>query len=295
MALNLKTLGVRSASAAVFVVVLLSSVYFSFYSFAAFFAFVGLWGLWEFYKLIELKNTQPNRLLGLAIGAFILLIGVTHNLPFYDGYKLTFSGHVDKYKYVILFPLFFVVMLDELFRNKENPFINIGATLLGVLYVPLAFSLFIQLSGTNFNKFISYQAPVNYNSSLILCIIFLIWSNDTFAYLVGSLIGKNKMYERISPGKTWEGTIGGIILTIALAFGLGFVFKSVPMEDLLVIALIVGVIGTMGDLVESMLKRSVGVKDSGNIMPGHGGILDRFDSLIMIAPFVWAYLQFRYL
>jgi phosphatidate cytidylyltransferase len=119
---------------------------------------------------------------------------------------------------------------------------------------------------------------------------FFIWINDTGAYLVGSFIGKNKMYERISPGKTWEGTIGGVLLCIGVSFVVAKLFPQLELKHWMAVSAIVAVFGTLGDLIESMLKRTAGVKDSGSIMPGHGGVLDRFDSLIFATPFVFTYL-----
>jgi phosphatidate cytidylyltransferase len=133
---------------------------------------------------------------------------------------------------------------------------------------------------------------VDYQPMILLGIIFLIWSNDTFAYLGGSLFGKNKMIPRISPGKTWEGTVFGVLVS----FGVSFLIKNylVKSETTIwpVLGILVPVFATIGDLVESMLKRQAGVKDSGNLMPGHGGALDRFDSLIFVTPFVVVLLYF---
>ena len=126
---------------------------------------------------------------------------------------------------------------------------------------------------------------------VLLGVILLIWSNDTFAYLGGSLFGKHKMSPRISPGKTWEGTIFGIIMTFGLSFLLKRYFNNDLFNVWLMLGALVPVLATIGDLVESMLKRQADVKDSGNIMPGHGGILDRFDSLIVVSPFVYVLLK----
>lgn len=133
-----------------------------------------------------------------------------------------------------------------------------------------------------------------YNPHIVLGIMLLIWANDTFAYLAGSLIGKHKLYERISPGKTWEGTIGGGILSVASSFVIFHWFPEIKLTTWIIVAVIIVVFGTIGDLVESMLKREAGIKDSGKIMPGHGGILDRFDSLIFATPFLYFYLNWIY-
>jgi phosphatidate cytidylyltransferase len=132
------------------------------------------------------------------------------------------------------------------------------------------------------------MAPYNYH--YVLGVILLIWASDVCAYLVGSLIGRNKLYERISPGKTWEGSIGATILTIGCSFIIARWFPELALKHWIIISVLVSIFGTIGDLVESMLKRQAGVKDSGRIMPGHGGILDRFDSLLFVSPFIYAYL-----
>jgi phosphatidate cytidylyltransferase len=136
-----------------------------------------------------------------------------------------------------------------------------------------------------------YNNYAPYNFHYVLGIILLIWASDVGAYLVGSLIGKHKLFERISPGKTWEGTIGAFILNIGCAFIIANWFPELALKHWIVISILVSVFGSIGDLVESMFKRQAGIKDSGKIMPGHGGILDRFDSLLFVSPFVYAYLS----
>lgn len=118
----------------------------------------------------------------------------------------------------------------------------------------------------------------------------MLWTNDTGAYLAGRFFGKHKLFERISPKKTWEGSIGGGILTIGVAFILSVYFTNLDQTNWIVLAILVAVFGGLGDLVESMLKRSLNIKDSGNLLPGHGGILDRFDGLLLSIPFIYSYL-----
>ncbi|MBL7931944.1 MAG: phosphatidate cytidylyltransferase, partial [Bacteroidia bacterium] len=151
----------------------------------------------------------------------------------------------------------------------------------GIIYAVLPFALMHDLVKS------SGCFAGAYNPNILLGVILLIWSNDTFAYLGGSVFGKNKMIERVSPGKTWEGTIFGVILTIGSGYIIGNNILSENQSVWLVLGLVVPVFATIGDLIESMLKRQAGVKDSGNIMPGHGGVLDRFDSLIFVSPFVF--------
>lgn len=282
MALNLKTLATRTMTAAVFVAVLLTCIFYNYLSFAGLFFVVSVWGLYEFYQLAEKLGADPYKEVGLISGAFLFCLTILANI----------SSEIS-WLSISLFPLFlvsiFLVFIVALFDNKPNTFLNIAYTIAGIIYsiIPFSILLFIAcFDKTNPNQI--DIAPYNYH--YVLGIILLIWSCDVFAYLVGSLIGKNKLYERISPGKTWEGSIGAAILTIGSAILIAQWFHELALIHWIAISIIVCVFGTIGDLVESMLKRQAGVKDSGKIMPGHGGILDRFDSLLFVAPFVYCYL-----
>lgn len=283
MALNLKTLATRTSSAAVFVAVLLTCIFYNYLSFAALFLVVSVWGLFEFYQLAEKLGAKPYKTIGLVSGTFLYGLAALANI----------SSEISWFS-ISLFPFFlvllFIIFIIGLFDNQPTTFLNITYTITGIIYsvIPFAILLFIACIGKTNPAQIDI-APYNYH--YVLGIILLIWSCDVFAYLVGSLIGKNKLYERISPGKTWEGSIGAAVLTIGSAVLISFWFHELAMIHWIIIALIVCVFGTIGDLVESMLKRQAGVKDSGKIMPGHGGILDRFDSLLFVAPFVYCYLN----
>jgi phosphatidate cytidylyltransferase len=170
---------------------------------------------------------------------------------------------------------------------------NLMISLLGLIYISVSLTLMIALRGkTDFHSNgINYSAPSAYFLPALL--IASIWINDTMAYIVGSLIGRTP-FSPISPKKTWEGTIGGILLSVAVCGSIGYFFLNTGAftVQICMIALIASVTGTIGDLVESSLKRLAGVKDSGRIMPGHGGFLDRFDSLLVAIPFVWLYARF---
>jgi phosphatidate cytidylyltransferase len=298
MAFDSKKFLIRTGSAAVFVAVLLGCIFWNYISFSLLFFIVSLWGLHEFYKLMEINGSKPQRFTGFAIGALGYLFTVysmnfivvrNYLLPDYHSFLYDILRGAFPFMIFGMIVLCLLAPIIELFRNKEKPFENLAVTFFGIAYAVLPFALFNAVSkasySSNFNS--------HYSSGLIFGLFLLIWSNDTFAYLVGSFLGKNKMFERISPGKTWEGTIGGGILTVAASFLIWKWFDILHLHDWMIIAGIVVVFGTLGDLVESMLKRSVGVKDSGKIMPGHGGILDRFDSLIMAAPFVFLYLLLK--
>lgn len=291
MALNLKTLGTRTVTAAVFVAVLLSCILFHYLSFAALFFVVSVWGLYEFYQLAEKLGAKPYKVIGLLCGSLLFLYSVAANTQ--TGAFL----HVR-----IVFPLIlalgFLIFAVALFDNKPNTILNLTYTITGIIYSVVPFMLLLSIScyGSVEWRLDSGSSlwAVNmhpYNFHYVLGIILLIWASDTGAYLVGSLIGKHKLYERISPGKTWEGSIGAAILNIGCAYVISLWFTELAFVHWAVISVLVSIFGTMGDLVESMLKRQAGVKDSGKIMPGHGGILDRFDSLLFVSPFIYAYLK----
>jgi phosphatidate cytidylyltransferase len=277
MTFNTQTFVTRTASAAVFVFVLLSCVWYNSYSFIAFFTLVGFVGIYEFYKLSEKSDKKPQKFFGYALHILsVASVFFMHRI----------NLHQAKPYLLILILAGPLYLLVELFKEKKSVFNN-PAVVLSFLYVTLPCILLILLSGI-------YKSPdtinLNFHPQKVLGILFFIWINDTGAYLVGSFFGKHKLYEKISPNKTWEGTIGGIALCIAFSFVIAKLFPQLELKHWVIISIIVAVFGTLGDLVESMLKRLAGVKDTGNIMPGHGGVLDRFDSLLFSTPFVFCYL-----
>lgn len=273
MALNLKTLGTRSLSGAIFVVLLLGSVWYGYTSFCLFFLLVSLMGLKEFYNLSANFKLQSFNWIGLLLGLFFYLLFINWHL-FLPQLSL---GKIQSL--VVLFP--FILLVAALFTSTSQAVLSAIYTMAGLIYAVLPFTLLQSLVLTNEGE---------YKPHLLTGVIFLIWSNDTFAYLGGSLFGKNKMIERISPGKTWEGTIFGILMTFVISFILQRYLITFNDNRWIILGALVPVLATLGDLVESLLKRQAGVKDTGNIMPGHGGVLDRFDSLIFVTPFVYILL-----
>lgn len=290
MALNLKTLTTRALTAVVFVAVLLSGIMFNYLSFSLLFLVVSVWGLYEFYQLAEKLGARPYKAIGLISGALLFIFSIVINTYSYP------SVSISSY-YPVIFPLLFFIFIVGLLDKGTQTVLNIAYTLMGIVYavIPFMLLLFISCQGTIAHSVIdSNPWPyilTTYNSHYVLGIILLIWASDTGAYLVGSLIGKSKLYERISPGKTWEGSIGAAILNVGCAYVISTWFPELALRHWIVISVLVSIFGTTGDLVESMLKRQAGVKDSGKIMPGHGGILDRFDSLLFVSPFIYAYLK----
>lgn len=278
MALNTKTFLTRTASAAVFVALLLGSIFFNQVSFILFFGIIGLIALYELYRMQKSLDKRPYAAMGYLLHVFSIyafqLIYERANEFYHSSFFLLI---------VLAGQLYLMV---ELFKKKSSVY-NVPGFLTGFLYVTLPCLLLILMTFPKPGVAVSEN---RYFPQVVLGMIFFIWINDTGAYLVGSLLGKHKLYERISPGKTWEGTIGGMLLCIISAFLMVRIFPELALQHWIVISALVAVFGTLGDLVESMLKRTAGVKDSGHIMPGHGGALDRFDSLLFVTPFVFAYL-----
>ncbi len=278
MAFNVKTFYTRATTAVVFVALLLGCVWYSYYSFVAFFGVVGFIGLYEFYKIGESLNVISHKKTGYILYASYMLalfIYEFSQMGLQAPPKFFWEGYLS-----LAIPILFLLFASELFRQKPS-IQNIAYTILSVVYVIIPCVILIAMVIPKHDDYLPYT---------VLGMIFFIWINDTGAYLVGSFIGKHKLYEKISPNKTWEGTLGGIALCIALSFVVAHIFPQLALKHWIAISVIVAVFGTLGDLAESMLKRMAGVKDSSKLMPGHGGVLDRFDSLFFATPFVFCYL-----
>lgn len=263
----------RVSTGIVFAVVLISSIYFSQYSYAILMLLVVILAVNEFHSL--LYKDKRITVIG-SLSASILFIS-----------NFLYAANLAPVEILLLNLLFFIsIPITELFKNNKSPFQHIGAIYIETLYLALPFSLF------NYMVFSSYSTNLEYSPIILLAFFFMIWANDSGAYLVGSQIGKTPLFKKHSPKKTVEGSLGGVFLTVLVAY-LFFEYVGVlELHNWLIIAGIVSVFGTLGDLIESMLKRSLNIKDSGTILPGHGGILDRFDSVILASPVVFLYLQF---
>ncbi|MGZ4116775.1 MAG: phosphatidate cytidylyltransferase [Bacteroidia bacterium] len=259
----------RTLTAGAFVAILLGCTYYSQLSFSILFFIITILGLWEFYTLSEKGDNKPQKIWGTITGAIIFATNAFVCMGYYDHWIL-----------IINIPFVFIIFILELFTKAASPFRNIAFTVLGIVYVAVPFSLL--------NYLVTYNG--HYSYELMFGFFFILWCNDSGAYLAGSAFGKRKLFPRVSPGKSWEGSIGGAIASYIVVFIISKWYTSVDIVDWVVIAAILIVIGTLGDLVESLFKRSINVKDSGTLLPGHGGILDRFDSLLMAVPFVFTYL-----
>ena len=202
------------------------------------------------------------------------------------------SGLIPNKAFLVLIPMISIIMVVELYRRQDKPFDSLAHTFFSALYTVVPFSMFpfAAFSRTGLNSILPH-ANIIFSPGIIIGFFILIWANDTGAYLTGMSFGRHKLMERISPKKTWEGLIGGIIIASLVAWFLSDWLGVVDKIHWVIISLIISVAGTYGDLVESMLKRSIGVKDSGTIMPGHGGFLDRFDSAIISFPLVYLFIS----
>lgn len=227
--------------------------------------------LLEFYKLVGFDGMIPQKTFGVICGAVIFC------LSFFIE-----RGDLDYRLYFLIFPLTSCVYMIKLYKKFERkPFTNIAFTFLGIFYTAVPFALL------NIAAFEDQQ----YNFEIILGSLLILWASDTGAYFAGTYFGKSKLFERISPKKSWEGFMGGALLALIFAYGLSQFFHSLALIEWIIVGIIIIVGGTFGDLVESLLKRSIEIKDSGTILPGHGGFLDRFDGLLISAPFITAYLE----
>ncbi|MEI7661187.1 MAG: phosphatidate cytidylyltransferase [Bacteroidota bacterium] len=266
------------------VFILLLALFFSGWVFASIFLVITVLGIWEFYGLITTDSCQPQKYYGTAAG--VALYSSTAMVYLMPGAISSHSQWVNFIPFLLPIPLFFTSLIIEVYRNRQNPLLNMATTTFGFLYIAMPFSLLIFFNRPDMLHFLGM--PV-----ILVCYFAFTWMYDTVAYLYGKQFGKHKLFERISPKKTWEGTIAGGIVTLVSAYGLHYLIKDIAVADLLALACMVLFFGTLGDLVESLLKRSLNIKDSGTILPGHGGILDRFDTMLISAPFVFLYFFFR--
>ena len=256
------------------VFILLAGLYFNEWIFAGLFFVISLLGILEFYQNVSSENCYPQKIFGMVAGMILYIsIVAVHYLPFSP--------------FFVSIPLFFIPFIIEIYRKKPQPLTNIAFTILPIFYIALPLALLNLLNDKTAFHFLGF--PIFLTGYFILT-----WAYDTGAYLYGKPFGKHKLFERISPKKTWEGTIAGSAIALMIATGLFFLVKEINLVDWIALTILVLVFGTFGDLVESLIKRNLYIKDSGSILPGHGGILDRFDSILISAPFVFLYFIIRF-
>jgi len=241
------------------------------WTYFAVFLFICVFTQLEFYKLLRLDEHLPLKFWGTVAGTAIytvLFIEQQMQIPV-------------KY-YFLLLPIIYIVFLVKLYRKTEKkPFTNIGLTFLGIIYVALPFALL----------HVSAFHQGHYTFEIVLGIVLIQWASDVGAFFAGNRFGRRKLFLRISPKKSWEGFLGGAILAIGFSLGVSEWLSVLALWQWVSIAAIIAIVGTYGDLIESLFKRSMEIKDSGTSIPGHGGFLDRFDSLLLSIPFIAAFLK----
>ena len=278
----------RSISGAIYVILLLASILFSTNkNFDSFFILFGIFliiAVFEFCGLVNINKTVP-----------ILFAGATYFLTYRIAnatkgevllYSIRYNQNIEK---IVLFLVLLVSIKCLLFLFNENQTTLSSYSkyiyLIGYIILP-----FLLITKIPFGK-------VGYNPKIIISIFILIWTNDTFAYIVGKSIGKRKLFEKVSPKKTIEGFVGGVVFAVLASYIISKYYIEIVESNTfiwIITALIVSIFGTIGDLIESKFKRIAGVKDSGRIMPGHGGILDRLDSVIFATPIIFLFYQILY-
>jgi len=269
----LKNILARTITGALLVAILVSAIVVDRFAFLAVFTAITCFAMHEFYKIFKYDQCSPQVIPGIITGALLFLSSF-----------IKAAGYIDNSIFLMFILCLLFIFIYELFREKKAPFINIAVTLLGIIYIAAPFSLL---------NFIGFRENIYiFHYQIILGIFILIWSYDTGAYLVGMNFGKHKLFPRVSPKKTWEGAIGGWIVSMAIAWILFITFDTLRLTDWFIVASIIAIFGSMGDFIESMLKRSYDLKDSGHILPGHGGILDRFDTIFVALPVIFIYLYF---
>ena len=278
---KMKNLVVRGISGVGLIVVVFGAILWSQWSLGALLLVMLVGGVLELYNLIEKQQLKPQRVLGLLLGVVFFVLNF---VLVSDDIQLSELPLVPHYRAALAFfllciPLMFIC---ELYRKQPNPAANIATTLLAFFYValPLTLLLYIPILGGD---------VWGWRPWVLIAYIVIVWSNDVFAYLFGIAFGRHRLFERLSPKKSWEGFFGGLAGAIIAAVVVAHLLGDAPLKWV-GLAVVTVVTAVLGDLVESMFKRAAEVKDSGTLIPGHGGVLDRFDALLLSAPFVFVYM-----
>lgn len=289
----MKNIYLRIITGTIFVAALVASIGFSPITFYLMFSVVLILTMKEFYSLTDGTKAEPQKEMGIFLGWYLFTV-----IFLTQGLKCGFGGSESCVKLVELLKgaehklfagiiaIWIAIFIYEIYRKKATPFKNIAYTLLGVAYISLPYAL------TNLLVFPPHTVieSVSYYPNLLIAVFIIIWVNDSGAFLVGVSIGRRRLFERISPKKSWEGAIGGVTFSVIAGCFLHKYFIDIKLVHMLAIALVTSVSAIYGDLVESVFKRTLGIKDSGNFFPGHGGLLDRFDSVLIAVPVVLLYI-----
>lgn len=268
---------VRTISGAVYagliIACLLTGTWAAFFLFFAF----NVLALFEYSSLVLKTYSLQHKIIFIISGVLVFTISALWQFMY-----------IPSKIFGLLFVITVLPFINELFHKNSNPFDVIGKQITGLIYISISLSM---LFGLGYKRLVMDEGNLVYNGILVLSVFILIWANDTFAYLTGRWKGKTPLLSRISPKKTIEGSIGGFIMTIAVAVGLYYWFQQFYIHHYIILGAIISLSAIVGDLVESMLKRSLDVKDSGKLIPGHGGILDRIDASLITAWTVYIFFQ----
>ena len=263
--MNIKNLFIRAIAGIVYIAVVLLGIFGGIYAFTAVFGLFLIVALLEYYRIVELDNQiKIRKILNILAGVAI--------------FSSSFFAPVFTLSIVVLY--FLIQSTETVFTKRTNNLSSTIHAVFGQFYLTLPFFLLSMI----------YIGDGKINEKLILAIFVFIWINDTAAYLVGSLFGKHKLYEKISPKKTIEGFVGGVVLATSAAFVFSKLIPEFSLYFWIGFGLITAITGTIGDLFESSIKRTYNIKDSGHLIPGHGGILDRIDSFLFAVPAIFIYM-----
>jgi phosphatidate cytidylyltransferase len=265
----------RAVTGCIYVALLIAGTAIHPVVFAIIFATMLFFTQLEFYQLMESAGSSPCKYVGLTLG--LLLFGTCFGMV---------HGFIPQNAFLIFIPALTILFLVETFRDNSKEIQNSSVTLTGFVYVAVPFSLL------NFIVYPDYPENPEFFPWILMGVFFIVWVYDSMAYLVGSMFGKHKINEKISPNKTWEGFFAGAIFALAMGVLNAVIFQEPDIINWIIIAVIVVAFGTLGDLFESKIKRKLNVKDSGSVLPGHGGLLDRLDSLLFVIPVIYVWLTF---
>lgn len=263
---------VRFLTATFGATIIVLSILYGAWSYFGVFLLIAVLSQWEFYKIVQSPGSRPLKVWGSLMGLFLVSFSF-----------LSISGNLSFDWLLLLIPLGMTTFVIKLFqKNETQPFLGTAYTWLGIIYVALPFSML---------HYVGFARGA-YDFQLVLGCLLLHWAHDVGAYFIGVRFGRTKLFPSLSPNKSWEGSAGGALLTLLVVFVGSFWADTLRLWEWLTIGTLVIVAGTLGDLVESQLKRSMEIKDSGRSIPGHGGFLDRFDGLLISTPFIAAFLKF---
>ena len=250
---------------------ILFMIWYADWTFALLFTLMSALTQREFYKLLGLDGFEPLTAYGTVVGCLVCALAY-----------LVETGIIAIDAYFLICPASSMIFLIKLYKKRDmKPFTNIGFTFLGIIYVAMPFALLIVLA----------LRGGSYHPAIIIGCLLLLWASDIGAYFAGTYFGRRKLFERVSPKKSWEGAVGGAIAAGLVALGLAIYAPELKPWQWYCVGAIIVVTGIYGDLVESLFKRSIAIKDSGSSIPGHGGFLDRFDGLLLAAPFIITFLR----